>query len=166
MQRRHNWLSTRVSSHVQGADAQLAAQPRLLTLRARAPTHRRERRRPGRLLGALPLLQRSEHTFGGDLSCSVSPLAPRSCPLLTQALDKLLTFLFVGFLGCLSDVVGRKPLMAYAALGQAIACLMQSEATHVSLLIAADVIDGASSCMNSVCQACSPPLPRILKPSE
>ena len=34
-----------------------------------------------------------------------------------EALDQALTFLGVGLLGALSDVVGRKPLMAWSALG-------------------------------------------------
>ena len=42
-----------------------------------------------------------------------------------EALDKICTFLFVGFLGALSDVVGRKPLMAYSALGFSLTCYMQ-----------------------------------------
>ena len=43
-----------------------------------------------------------------------------------EALDKICTFLFVGFLGALSDVIGRKPLMAYSALGFSLTCYMQA----------------------------------------
>ena len=43
-----------------------------------------------------------------------------------EALDKICTFFFVGFLGALSDVVGRKPLMAYSALGFSLTCYMQA----------------------------------------
>ena len=43
-----------------------------------------------------------------------------------EAIDKLLTFLFVGLLGSLSDVKGRKPLMAYSALGFAATCMLQA----------------------------------------
>ena len=45
-----------------------------------------------------------------------------------EALDKLCTFLFVGFLGALSDVLGRKPLMAYSALGFSLTCYIQVRA--------------------------------------
>ena len=44
-----------------------------------------------------------------------------------EALDKICTFLFVGLLGALSDVVGRKPVMAYSALGFAITCYLQAQ---------------------------------------
>jgi len=71
-----------------------------------------------------------------------------------EALDKLCTFLGVGFLGACSDVVGRKPLIAYSALGFAVTCLMQAQAkSSLWPLYVADVIDGVSSCMNTVCQA-------------
>jgi hypothetical protein len=72
-----------------------------------------------------------------------------------EALDKILTFLFCGTLGALSDVVGRKPLMAYSALGFALTCFLQAQAggKSLSLLFVADFVDGMSSCMNNVCQA-------------
>jgi len=70
-----------------------------------------------------------------------------------EALDKLCTFLFVGFLGALSDVLGRKPLMAYSALGFSLTCYIQARAKGVSMLFLADLIDGLSSCMSSVCNA-------------
>ena len=64
------------------------------------------------------------------------------------------TFLCVGFLGALSDVKGRKPLMAYSALGFAATCYLQASAkTNTALLYVADLVDGVSSCMNGVCQA-------------
>ena len=46
-----------------------------------------------------------------------------------EALDKICTFLFVGFLGALSDVLGRKPLMAYSALGFCLTCYIQVRAS-------------------------------------
>ena len=72
-----------------------------------------------------------------------------------EALDKTLTFLGVGFLSALSDVVGRKPLMAWSALGYGLTCLLQATcpASSVARLFVADAVDGASSCMSSVCQA-------------
>lgn len=71
-----------------------------------------------------------------------------------ESLDKILTFLFCGALGALSDVLGRKPLMAYSALGFAFTCFFQaSSKKSLSLLYLADFVDGASSCMSNVCQA-------------
>ena len=71
-----------------------------------------------------------------------------------EAIDKLCTFLFVGLLGAASDVYGRKPLMAYSALGFAVTCWLQGTAKKsLSLLYVADLVDGVSSCMNNVCQA-------------
>ena len=73
-----------------------------------------------------------------------------------EALDKILTFLFCGGLGALSDKVGRKPLMAYSALGFAMTCFLQARATNgLALLYVADFVDGISSCMNNVCQGTS-----------
>ena len=46
-----------------------------------------------------------------------------------EALDKICTFLFVGFLGALSDILGRKPLMAYSALGFCLTCYIQVRAS-------------------------------------
>ena len=46
-----------------------------------------------------------------------------------EALHKICTFLFVGFLGALSDVLGRKPLMAYSALGFCLTCYIQVRAS-------------------------------------
>ena len=73
-----------------------------------------------------------------------------------EALDKALTFLGVGLLGALSDVLGRKALMGYSALGFAATCLLQASAQRsTALLYLADLVDGASSCMNTVCQVCA-----------
>ena len=83
-------------------------------------------------------------------------VSPRSSVISgdVEALDKLLTFLFCGALGALSDVVGRKPLMAYSAFGFALTCFLQASAKKsLSLLYIADLVDGASSCMNNICQA-------------
>ena len=91
-----------------------------------------------------------------------------------EALDQALTFLGVGLLGALSDVVGRKPLMAWSALGFGCTCLIQGTAglplwrsfealpmlprllgsrASVATLFVADAIDGVSSCMSNVAQA-------------
>ena len=71
-----------------------------------------------------------------------------------EGVDKLLTFLCVGFLGSLSDVVGRKPLMMYSSLGFGLTCLLQASTTNrLSTLYLADIVDGVSSCMSGVCQA-------------
>lgn len=71
-----------------------------------------------------------------------------------EAVDKIITFLCVGFLGALSDVVGRKPLLAYSALGFAITCYLQAQCTSsTAILYLADFVDGISSCMSGVCQA-------------
>ena len=73
-----------------------------------------------------------------------------------EGVDKILTFLGVGFLGALSDVVGRKPLMAWSALGYATTLLLQATASKdrlgVQALYLADFIDGISSCMSGVAQ--------------
>ena len=72
-----------------------------------------------------------------------------------EGLDKLLTFLGVGALGVLSDVVGRKALIATSAIGYAMTVLLQALAQKesIGLLFLADAIDGATSCMNPVCSA-------------
>ena len=79
-----------------------------------------------------------------------------------EAVDKLLTFLGVGYLCALSDVLGRRPLMLWSALGFALTNLLQASAGSSRLaLYIADIIDGCTSCMSPVCQAylldCSPP---------
>ena len=70
-----------------------------------------------------------------------------------EAVDKLLTFLGVGFLSALSDVKGRKALMAWSALGFGSTCLIQATTRSVGMLYLADLIDGVSSCMYPVCMA-------------
>eukprot|EP00966_Prymnesium_polylepis_P233216 5393542-Prymnesium_polylepis.1 len=78
-----------------------------------------------------------------------------------ETVDKMLTFLGVGFLSALSDVRGRKPLMVWSALGFGLTNLIQAT-THnsIGLLYLADFVDGCSSCMTPICQAyvvdCSP----------
>ena len=84
-----------------------------------------------------------------------------------EAVDKVLTFLGVGFLCALSDVKGRKALMAWSALGYGLTCLLQGTTkSSVGLLYLADLIDGVSSCMSPVCQAyvtdASPPDRRVI----
>ena len=82
-----------------------------------------------------------------------------------ESVDKLLTFVGVGFLAALSDVRGRRPLMAYSALGFALTNLIQARTqSSFALLYLADLIDGCTSCMTPVCQAyvadCSSPSKR------
>ena len=115
----------------------------------------------------IPVLARVISTIvNPDGSDAVSP---RSSVLGgdVEALDKILTFLFCGGLGALSDVVGRKPLMAYSALGFAMTCYLQARADKsLAMLYVADFVDGISSCMNNVCQAyvtdASPPEKRAV----
>ena len=70
-----------------------------------------------------------------------------------EGVDKLLTFLFVGTLGALSDTVGRTPLIALSALGYLATILVQARATRVWHFFLADSVDGLTSCMNAVCGA-------------
>ena len=84
-----------------------------------------------------------------------------------ESVDKLLTFLGIGFLCALSDVRGRVPLMAWSSLGFALTNLIQAQTkSSVSMLYLADLIDGCTSCMTPVCQAyvvdCSPPEKRAV----
>lgn len=79
-----------------------------------------------------------------------------------EAVDKGLTFLGVAFLSALSDALGRRPLMAWAAIGFGATNLIQAKTrSSVAGLYLADIVDGCSSCMLPVCQAyvadCSPP---------
>ena len=104
---------------------------------------------------AIPVLARVISTIvNPDGSSQVSP-ASSVIGGDVEALDKVFTFLCVGFLGAASDVLGRKALMAYSALGFALTCLLQASCRSktLSLLYLADLVDGVSSCMNSVCQA-------------
>jgi Major Facilitator Superfamily len=71
-----------------------------------------------------------------------------------ESVDKFLTFLGVGFLSALSDKFGRKPLMAWSALGFMLTNIIQAQTKNsVALLYLADVVDGCSSCMLPLCQA-------------
>lgn len=104
---------------------------------------------------AIPVLARVISTIvNPDGSSQVSPTSSVIGGDL-EALDKVFTFMCVGFLGAASDVLGRKALIAYSALGFAITCLLQASCRSktLSLLYVADLVDGVSSCMNSVCQA-------------
>jgi len=87
-----------------------------------------------------------------DGSAAVTPLSIQIKGDV-EAVDKLLTFLFVGFLGALSDVVGRRPLIIWSALGFGVTCYLQATTRRsIPLLFLADFIDGMSSCMTTVCQ--------------
>jgi len=115
----------------------------------------------------IPVLGRVISTIvNADGSPNVSP-ASAVLGGDVESLDKLITFLFVGFSGALSDVVGRKPLMAWSALGFASTCLIQATASEgVAAFYIADLVDGVSSCMGAVCQAyvtdVSPPARRAI----
>jgi hypothetical protein len=79
-----------------------------------------------------------------------------------ESTDKFLTFLGVGFLSALSDKFGRKPLMAWSAIGFMITNLIQAQTkSSVAMLYLADVVDGCTSCMLPLCQTyvtdCSTP---------
>ena len=84
-----------------------------------------------------------------------------------ESVDKLITFLGVGFLASLSDVVGRRALIIWSSFGFALTNLIQANtrsASSLGLLYLADFIDGCTSCMAPVCQAyvadCSHPSKR------
>jgi hypothetical protein len=71
-----------------------------------------------------------------------------------ESVDKLLTFAGIGFLSALSDKYGRKPLMAWSALGFGITNLIQARTkSSIAMLYLADFVDGCSSCMLPLCQA-------------
>jgi len=83
-----------------------------------------------------------------------------------ESVDKLLTFCGIGLLSALSDKVGRKPLMAWSAIGFMMTNLIQasslslsslwtgkSDGSAVPWLYLADFVDGCSSCMLPLCQA-------------
>lgn len=70
-----------------------------------------------------------------------------------ESVDKFLTFLGIGFLSALSDKFGRKPLMAWSALGFMVTNLIQANTHSVGMLYFADFIDGCSSCMLPLCQS-------------
>lgn len=84
-----------------------------------------------------------------------------------ESVDKIITFLGVGFLAAVSDVAGRKALIAWSSLGFALTNFIQANtrsASSLYLLYLADFIDGCTSCMAPVCQAyvadCSHPSKR------
>ena len=71
-----------------------------------------------------------------------------------ESVDKLLTFLGIGFLSALSDKLGRRTLMAWSAGGFLITNLIQATTkSSPAMLYLADFVDGCSSCMTPVCQA-------------
>lgn len=71
-----------------------------------------------------------------------------------ESVDKFLTFCGVGFLSALSDKYGRRPLMAWSAVGFMITNLIQANTkSSIGLLYLADFVDGCSSCMLPLCQA-------------
>ena len=71
-----------------------------------------------------------------------------------ESVDKLLTFLGIGFLSALSDKLGRRALMAWSAGGFLITNLLQATTkSSPAMLYLADFVDGCSSCMTPVCQA-------------
>lgn len=71
-----------------------------------------------------------------------------------ESVDKLLTFLGIGFLASLSDKFGRKPLMIWSSLGFALTNIIQATTKDsVAMLYLADFVDGCSSCMLPLCQA-------------
>ena len=75
---------------------------------------------------SIPVLPRVISTIvNADGSPDVSP-ASSVLSGDVEALDKVITFLCVGFLGAASDVLGRKALMAYSALGFACTCFAAS----------------------------------------
>lgn len=71
-----------------------------------------------------------------------------------ESVDKLLTFLGIGFLASLSDKFGRRPLMIWSALGFALTNIIQATTKNsATMLYLADFVDGCSSCMLPLCQA-------------
>jgi len=71
-----------------------------------------------------------------------------------ESVDKLLTFLGIGFLASLSDKFGRKPLMIWSSLGFALTNIIQATTKQsAAMLYLADFVDGCSSCMLPLCQA-------------
>jgi len=70
-----------------------------------------------------------------------------------ESVDKFLTFLGIGFLSALSDKFGRKPLMAWSALGFMVTNIIQANTNSIGMLYFADFVDGCSSCMLPLCQS-------------
>lgn len=93
------------------------------------------------------------HTyFSADGSATPTP---KSAMLYgyKKACDYAWTFLSVGTAGSLSDKLGRRPLMAYSALGLAAGYVMVCRFRSPVGLLAAGCVDGLSSCMPTICQA-------------
>lgn len=71
-----------------------------------------------------------------------------------ESVDRFLTFMGIGLLSALSDKFGRKPLMAWSAIGFMVTNFIQAHTKKsTSLLYLADFVDGCSSCMLPLCQA-------------
>lgn len=70
-----------------------------------------------------------------------------------SGLDSFFTFLSVNFIGCLSDIYGRKIFMMYASLGLGLAYYITLQAKSPSLFYLGGIIDGLTSCMMSQSQA-------------
>jgi len=98
-----------------------------------------------------------------NLGTIVKPPSPQAIALSgkVESIDRLLTFLGIGYLSALSDTYGRKPLMLWSALGFMVTNLIQAQAGNlgtgaasaIPFLYLADTIDGCTSCMLPVCQA-------------
>jgi MFS family permease len=70
-----------------------------------------------------------------------------------QGFDAFFTFLSVNFIGCLSDVFGRKPFMFLSSFGIGLAYFLHFIATKPENFYLAGSIDGLTSCMLSQAQA-------------
>ena len=87
-----------------------------------------------------------------------------------ESVDKIITFLGVGFLAAVSDVAGRKALIAWSSLGFALTNFIQANtrsASSLYLLYLADFIDGCTSCMALCARHTSPivPIPASAPPT-
>lgn len=70
-----------------------------------------------------------------------------------QGCDALFTFLSVNFIGCLSDIYGRKKFMMLASIGLGASYLFMLGASTPSAFYFAAILDGLTSCMLSQAQA-------------